>query len=838
MRKAYWLLLVVLLFNRAEAQAPADSTDFSKSIQPFFAKNCYSCHNAELKIGGLNLQAYTSAAAITQEPEKFERILTRLQGNEMPPASRPRPDAAELKLVTEQLRASLDKIYQTAKPAAPRVLARRLNRKEYNNTVRDLLGVESQPAKDFPPDDSAFGFDNIAQALTVSPTLMERYLATAERVAKEAVFGPTINNETAVYIPTVPRRMEFTNRLKVQPVAYYTMQDYDQTGLSHPGSFHVKHRFPADGDYTIRVVGAGFRPNGSDPGQVDFWFDGKLAKSFAVEVEVEQSGFERRPDHWDLTLRVPAGYHEIAIAYPKQYHGLPAIFGGPEPSKVAYDACKVLGNGAGRCAANNFNLPEETDPVRVERRRQQIERLKEDELHPKFEGMAVSEVNIIGPTNFKSGPSAESRRKIYSCGAANGSVTPTCERQIITNLATRAYRRPITGQETDELLTIMGGARKRGSSFEESLSLGIAAILASPNFLFRIDKDVPSTGGAQAAGQYDLASRLSYFLWSTTPDEELMRAAGRGTLRRPSDLDSQVRRMLKDPKAQALVENFAGQWLEIRRLESVQPDRERYPDFDDHLRASLSKETELFFQYVMQNDRSVLDFIDGPYTFLNERLARHYGIRGVTGTEFRKVDLTGSGRGGILTHASVLTVSSYTNRTSVVLRGKWVLENILNAPPPPPPANVPSLNEDAVGATASLRQQMEAHRRNAVCAACHSKMDPLGFGLENYDAVGAWRTMDGKFPIDSSGVLPNGKTFQGPMELAKILKDQKDAFAEGLAEKMLIYALGRGLEREDHAEVRRIVSRMAADDYKFSSLILGIVNSPLFQLDGKKEVTR
>ena len=837
MKKVYWLLLLVPLVHRVDGQTAADSTDFSKSIQPFFAKNCYACHNAELKIGGLNLQVYASSASIAQEPEKFERILTRLQGNEMPPASRPRPDTAELKLVTEQIRASLDKIYQTAKPASPRVLARRLNRTEYNNTVRDLLGIDSQPTRDFPPDDSAFGFDNIALALTVSPTLMEKYLATAERVAKEAVFGPTLKSETAVYLPTVPRRMEFTNRLKVQPPAYYSMQDYDQTGLSHPGSFHVKHRFPADGDYVIRVVGAGFRPNGSDPGQMDLWFDGKLAKSFTVEVEVEQSGFERRPDHWDLQLRVPAGYHEIAVAYPKQYHGLPAIFGGPAPSRVPYDACKVLGNGAGRCAANSFNLPEETDPERIERRRQQIERLQEDELHPKFEGMAVSEVNIIGPTNFKSGPSAESKRKIYTCGAVNGSYTPACERQIVTNLATRAYRRPVTPQETDELLTITANARKRGSSFDESLSLAIATILASPNFLFRIDREAPPDS-TRTAGQYELASRLSYFLWSSTPDEELLREAGKGTLRAGKALETQVHRMLTDPKAHALVENFAGQWLEIRRLESVQPDRERYPDFDDYLRASLSKETELFFEYVMKNDRSLLDFIDGQYTFLNERLARHYGIRGITGTEFRKVDLTGSGRGGIMTQASVLTVSSYSNRTSVVLRGKWVLENILNAPPPPPPANVPSLNEDAVGATASLRQQMEAHRRNAVCAACHSKMDPLGFGLENYDAVGAWRTMDGKFPIDSSGVLPNGKTFQGAVELEKILKDQKDAFAEGLAEKMLIYALGRGLEREDHAEVRRIVARMGTDNYKFSSLILGIVNSPLFQMDGRKEVAR
>jgi hypothetical protein len=363
-------------------------------------------------------------------------------------------------------------------------------------------------------------------------------------------------------------------------------------------------------------------------------------------------------------------------------------------------------------------------------------------------------------------------------------------------------------------------------------------MLASPNFLFRIDKERAAAEAAQPAGQYELASRLAYFLWSSMPDEELLGEAGKGTLRQPRVLDAQVRRMLADPKAQALVENFAGQWLEIRRVEFAQPDRERYPDFDDYLRASILKETELFFQYVMRNDQSVLDFIDGPYTFLNERLARHYGIRGVTGTDFRKVDLTGTGRGGILSHASVLTVSSYGNRTSVVLRGKWVLENILNAPPPPPPANVPSLNEDAVGATASLRQQMEQHRKSAVCASCHARMDPLGFGLENYDAVGAWRTMDGKFPIDSSGVLPNGKMFQGAGELKAILKDQKDAFAEGLTEKMLIYALGRGLEPEDRATVRRIVARMATDDYKFSSLITGIVNSAVFQMDGRKEVVK
>jgi hypothetical protein len=666
---------------------------------------------------------------------------------------------------------------------------------------------------------------------------MEKYLATAERVARAAVFGPQLKTTTAVFLPTVPRRMEFTNRLRVEPPAYYSMVDYDETGLSQPGSFHLTYQFPADGEYLIRIVGAGFRPNGSDPGQMTFWLDGKLIQTFTVDVNVEEVGFERRPDHWDLRMKIPAGPHELVAAFPRQFHGLPTIFGGPNPSKTAYDPCKKLGNGAGRCLANSINVPEETDPVRIERRRQTLERLKEDELHPRFEGMAVSEVNIVWPTEFKKGPSPESLKKIYSCGPVDGRYTPECERKILSNLASRAYRRSVSSQEVDELVMIASGAQKRGGSFEGGLSLAVATMLASPNFLFRIDRERPSSESVGSTSQYELASRLSYFLWSSMPDEELLLAAERGRLRRRDVLNAQVLRMLADPKAEALVKNFAGQWLETRRLDSVQPDRERYPDFDDYLRTSIKKETELFFQYVMQKDCSILDFIGAPYTFLNERLARHYGIRGVTGTEFRRVDLTGTGRSGILTQASVLTVSSYGNRTSPVLRGKWVLENILNAPPPPPPANVPSLNEDAVGSLASLRQQLEEHRKNAVCASCHSRMDPLGFGLENYDAVGAWRTMDGKFPIDSSGVLPNGRTFHGAEELKALLKEQRNAFAEGLTEKMLIYALGRGIERYERPDMKQIVAGLAANDYKFSSLVLGIVNSAPFQME-KREVVK
>ena len=393
----------------------------------------------------------------------------------------------------------------------------------------------------------------------------------------------------------------------------------------------------------------------------------------------------------------------------------------------------------------------------------------------------------------------------------------------------RGPRLPPAGhnREVYELLAVAAGARKRGGSYQEGLSLAIATILASPNFLFRFDTPVDARS---ATSQYQLASRLSYFLWGSLPDDELRREADRGVLRQPEVLEAQVCRIIADPKSQAFVENFAGQWLEVRRLESVQPDRERYPDFDDYLRASMKKETELFFQDVMRQDRSILDFIDGSYSFLNERLAHHYGIRGVVGNGIRRVDLTGTGRAGILTQPSVLTVTFYGNRTSPVLRGKWILENILNAPPPPPPANVPSLNEDTIGSAASLRQQLEEHRRNPACASCHARMDPLGFGLENYDAVGAARTQDGKFPIDSSGTLPDGRTFQGAVALAGVLKQERDAFAESLAEKVLTYALGRGLERSDPSAVRRLVERAASNNHKFSSVILGVVNSAPFQM--------
>ncbi|HKX26196.1 MAG TPA: DUF1592 domain-containing protein, partial [Blastocatellia bacterium] len=474
-------------------------------------------------------------------------------------------------------------------------------------------------------------------------------------------------------------------------------------------------------------------------------------------------------------------------------------------------------------------LPPDATPEQIEARKAAIERFRNRK--PQFNGMAVAEFEILGPYRYVKGPAPESLRKIYVCGHFKGEHQPGCDRKIVSSLARRAFRRAVAAEEVDRLLEISNRARARGRSFEQGIALVLQTILVSPDFLFRIEQDrlAKSRTGLHPVNEYELASRLSYFLWSSMPDEELLRAADRKLLRRPETLAAQVRRMLKDSRSEALVKNFAGQWLEIRRLESVQPDRDRFPDFDDYLRQSMLKETELFFENIVRQDGTVLDFIDSDYTFLNERLARHYGIAGVAGPEFRKVALTGTGRGGILTHSSVLTVSSYANRTSPVLRGKWILENLLNAPPPPPPPDVPILDEAALGSKISLRQQMEQHRSNAVCASCHARMDPLGFALENYDAVGAWRTRDGKFPIDPTGSLPDGRALKGPEDLKAYLKSERKVFAEALTEKLLIYALGRGIEQSDRPAVKKIAARAAADQYRFSSLVLGIAESLPFQ---------
>jgi hypothetical protein len=576
-----------------------------------------------------------------------------------------------------------------------------------------------------------------------------------------------------------------------------------------------------DGEYLFRVVPEGRRPTGSDPIEMAVWIDGKQAQVMSVDAPQEGNTLDLFGQEREFRTHVTAGEHWIAGSVLHIYEGLPKSYHGPSPSDRPEPPAPDIGR--------FLRIQPNTTPEQAQKLRAQAEERLALQRAPANRAY-IHYMEIAGPYDAHKGPSSESLKKVYACGHLDGHHVAGCDRKIVANLARRAFRRDVTQSEIEPYLKLVALTRKQGGSFEDGIATAMEALLVSPDFLFRVEKDRASAKAVEPVNQFELASRLSYFLWSSMPDDELLRLASAGSLRGSEVLSAQVRRMLKDPKANALVENFAGQWLELRRLESAVPDRDKFPGFEDYLRMSMRKESDLFFASIMREDRSILDMIDAKYTFLNERLAEFYGIPNVKGAEFRKVDLTGTHRGGILTQASVLTVSSYATRTSPVLRGKWVLENLLNAPPPPPPANVPPLEEAKAGSSASLRQVMEAHRANAVCASCHSKMDPLGFGLENFNAIGEWRDQDGKFPIDSSGVLPDGRTFKGPDELKTILRANKDAFAECVTEKMLTYALGRGLERFDRPAIKEVTAKLANNDYRFSTLVMGIVESMPFQM--------
>ena len=792
-----------------QAQKTENTDAFTKIIQPFLAANCYVCHNSNLKSGGLDLQAYKTQASMTEDRDRWEKVLHKLLAGEMPPKERPRPGRAEVEQVCRLIESELEPSDRPAKPDPGRVTARRLNRTEYNNTVRDLLGVDLRPADDFPQDDSGYGFDNIGDVLSLSPVLMEKYLAAAERVARAAVFGHEILK------PTLARQRTLGRKIVPRLIPLF---DYDETGLSLPNAIHATHRFPVEGEYSIRAFLGGVRPPGSEPIQLCLWIDGQQVKVINFDPVGVASFALDRQEFWgmaqDFRTKITAGDHWIAVSILRLYEGLPPDYKGPNPSKQPMPP-----------------PPEFKPPPLLPA--EKIATLKKEFDARRAEKVLANDARIIslevgGPYDQVKGPSAASLKSIYTCGHFDGHHKAVCERKIVADLARRAYRRPVTRQEINQLVSLITMARRQGDSFEEGLVQALQAMLVSPHFLFRLEKGLPEA--AHQLTGHELASRLSYFLWSTMPDDELLRCADQGTLKQPEVMAAEVRRMLKDPKSRALVESFGGQWLELRKLEAVKPDRERFPEFDEYLLRSMRRETELFFENIVRQDLSILDFLDGSYTFLNERLAQFYKVPGVTGPEFRKVDLAGTERGGVLTQASVLTVSSYATRTSPVLRGKWILENFLNAPPPPPPPDVPNLDEAKIGQSTSMREQLDQHRKNATCAACHTRMDPLGFGLENFDAIGAWRTEDGKFSIDASGTLPDGRSFKGPQELKAILRADRLAFTEGLTEKLLTYAVGRGLERYDKPAVKKIASLVAAENYRFSSLVLEIARSLPFQM--------
>ena len=823
--------VALFVFERAQSagapvQTPARTEPFEKVVQPFFANNCYTCHNDERQTGDLSLEAFKTAASFSKDRATMKLILEKLNAGAMPPPKMPRPKPEDVTAVTQwlshQLAAEPQKntaASDTTTPAPMKsggVTARRLNRIEYDNTVRDLLGVDLHPADDFPQDDSGYGFDNIGDVLSLSPVLMEKYLAAAEKISRAAIFGVEPLKATLVRLRSPERN---------QPPQLSPLTDYDLTGLSLPNAIHNTYRFPIDGEYVIRANLGGARPAGSEPIQVALWLDGEQIQvvqfdpakvaSFINSAERQELGGMTQ----EFRTKIPAGDHWLAVSIPHLYEGLPPSYQGPNPSKLAAPPLPA------------FKAPPDLTPQQIEARRKEFEKSRAEKIPAN--SPRIRSLELGGPYAVTQGPSRESLKKIYVCGHLDGHHESGCARLIVEHLARRAYRRPVTQKEVAQLTGLIADVQKDGGSFEEGLATAIQAMLLSPHFLFRIEQLPPkplTVASARPLSQYELASRLSYFLWSSMPDETLLTAADRGRLAQPKALRTEVRRMLLDSKSRALVENFGGQWLQVRKLESVKPDRKRFPQFDEYLRLSMRRETEMFFASLVREDRSILDFIDANHSYLNERLARFYNVPNVHGTEFRKVLFaTDAHRGGLLGQASVLTISSYANRTSPVLRGKWVLENLVGSPPPPPPPDVPNLDEAKIGLSSSMREQLEQHRKNAICASCHTRMDPLGFGLENFDAIGAWRTKDGQFPIDASGTLPDGRSFDGPPGLESILKAQPDAFTECLARKLLIYALGRGLEPDDDPAVKQIVKNVAADNYRFSSLILEIVKSEPFQ---------
>ena len=746
--------------------APPASAEYAGLVGTY----CLTCHNDRLKTAGLSLQN-VGMADIPEHAPVWEKVARKLRSGEMPPPSvQARPDGPTAKAFATYLEASLDQA-AIAHPEPGRAPVHRLNREEYSNAVRDLLGVDVRPGAWLPVDDSGYGFDNVAAVLSTSPALLDRYLSAAYKVSRLAVGDLTMKPVEEIYdAKRDPVKGSRNERLN------------DELPFDSRGGIVVAFYFPVDADYVFKVRFLGV-----------------------------QADEETETDPYQVRIAVKAGLHTVGVTSPR------------ENLKPERDAPPGGAAGAAVGRGSDTEIP---SPVDL---RLNGTRLK------RFDVMArtpeVSKLVIGGPYEPTGHGDTPSRRKIFGCRPARPAQEPACARTILKALAHRAFRRPVTNADLQPLYGFYEKARATGD-FENGIQAAIEAMLVSPEFLFRIEQDPRGAlpGTPHRITDVELASRLSFFLWSTMPDDELLDLAERGGLSEPSALERQVRRMLDDPRADALVSNFAGQWLQLRTIATLRPDPVILP-FDEALRQAFLTETTLFVSSIFREDRSLLDLLDGDYTFLNQRLAEHYGIPRVYGSQFRRVTLTDPNRRGLLGQGSVLTVTSYPNRTSVVQRGKWILENLLGTPPPPPPPDVPELKAAPHGKPLSLREQMQEHRSNPTCAACHARMDPIGFALENYDAVGQWRTKDAGAPIDASGRLPDGTEFTGPDGLRQLLMTKyRDDFVRTATEKLLTYALGRGIEYYDGPTIRSIDRDAARDNYRMSSLILAVVKSAPFQM--------
>jgi len=755
-------------------------------------KYCVTCHSDRAKTGGLTLQNI-DVTNVPANAETWEKVIRKLSVGAMPPSGMPKPNAVETGALVSYLETSLDKSFATS-PNPGHATLHRLNRTEYANSVRDLLALEVDPSALLPPDDESYGFDNNADVLGVSPVLLERYVSASRKVSRLAVGDPS-QDAVAQTFRTRPDLSQ-ANRVEGMP-------------LGTRGGLLMHYNFPLDGKYAIKVVLARNTVDVirglEEAHQLEILVDGTRVFLASIGGTSDTEALVKNPAEARMMIESRLQAHVPVKA-------------GPRTVAVTF----LQKNAA------------EDDYILEPFLRTTLDPVNEAGLPH------IDQVVIAGPYNATGPGDTPSRRKIFVCKPANASEEIGCAKKILSTLARGAYRRPITPADTETLLSFYQAGRNKGGSFDAGIERALRLILSSPEFVFRFERD-PATvpdGAPYKIDDLELASRLSFFLWSSIPDDELLDLAVAGKLSNPVTLDQQIRRMLADSRSQALATNFAAQWLYLRNLKNFAPDPNEFPDFDDNLRQSLLTETEMFFSSVVNENRNVLDLLNADYTFVNERLAKHYGIPDVYGPRFRRVTLTDDSRRGLLGQGSVLTVTSIATRTSPVLRGKWILTNILGTPPPAPPPNVPALKENNEGGKLmSVRERLEEHRKSPACASCHKVMDPLGFALENFDAIGQWRAKseDGA-AIDASGVLLDGSKVEGPATLRAALLARPNVFVTTLTEKLMTYALGRGVDYQDMPEIRAIIAHAAGDHYKFSDLISGIVKSPEFRMKIKTPV--
>ena len=782
----------------------------AQTLEPkaLLTQYCVTCHNQKLKTGGLELDQLDVQNAGPQA-ETWEKVVRKVRAGMMPPAGARRPDRSALDGFAGFVEAGLDRA-AAAHPNPGRAPLHRMNRAEYANAIRDLLAVDVDSTTLLPADDSSNGFDNIADVLGVSPALLERYVTAAAKISRLAVGDP----ETAPLDVTYTVKGDLSQTSTLEGLPFGTR-----------GGTLIRHNFPLDGEYRIKLsltkLSFGQVFGEGAPGQeLEVTFNGERVKLYKLDEVV--MFFMREIPGKPIPLEPLSTPNEervkmtpnIRLEFPLQ------VKAGPQTMGVAF----------------------------LQKNHDAIEDLVHRPMNSTFDsniGMQygydtvphLARVDITGPYKATGSGDTPSRRRIFVCTPASGTDELPCARRILSNLARRAFRRAPGDSDLESLLSFYQQERNRTGRFEAGIEMALRRILADPEFIFRFEPPPAAVppGQPYRISDTELASRLSFFLWSSIPDDELLNLAAQNKLHEPAVLERQTRRMLADPRARALVTNFADQWLYLRDLKNVNPDGREFPDFDDNLRQGFQRETEMLFESVLHEDRSVLDLLDANYTFVNERLARHYGIPGVYGPDFRRVPVPRDARRGLLGQGSFLLVTSVANRSSPVERGKWVLENLLGSPPPLPPPNVPPLKENSGGTAAtSVRDRMQEHRANPVCAGCHKIMDPIGLALENFDGVGRWRDTDSGAPIDASGQLVDGTPLNGPASLRQALLHRPEAFVGAMTEKLLMYGIGRETKYYDMPVVRAVMRQAAPDRYRFSELVLGIVKSAPFQMRVKE----